>query len=480
MKGNLIVNTKSKSFLARCWHLAWAIPALLLGLLVPLALTGCGSSGAATASEEEANKPVEVDTVYPERMDMTRVVEQPGELIPYEQTPIYTKIPGYAKEVKYDRGDRVKKGTLLVELYVPEVETQLLVLEAKVTQAEADLVQAKENKEAAFAATEAADAEISAKLASVKSAEADVKRWQAEEERSRRLVKAGTYDQQTADEQLKQLRASEAHLEETHANWMTAKALYKQSMASFHKAEADVQVADAGVKVAKASVTQWKDWLSYKDIKAPYDGVIVQRNVHEGHFLQPSNETQSGPTADYLHPLFVMMRTNIMRVTLDVPEMDAVWVKDGDKAIVKLQAMPNRDFIGTVTRNSRALDKGSRTLRVEVWLDNKDDVLTPFQYAKVKIMAKLPNAVRLPPGAILSDIMAQNGTPYCFMVENGKATKWLLETGARCEEGTQVTRKKRPGSNEWEEFTGKEAVIVSNPGALVDGQDVQAKAASGS
>jgi HlyD family secretion protein len=475
VKGNLIVNVKSKSLRAYCRHLAWALPLSLLGLLVPVALTGCGSSGAATS--EDSEKPLEVSVVYPERTDLTRVVEQPGELIPIEQTPIYTKIAGYAKEVKFDRGDRVKKGTLLVELDVPEEDRKLKVLEAQAIKADAELLQAKENAEAAHAATEASAAEINAKQATIHASEAEVKRWEAEYKRATKLVKSGTYDGQTGDEQLKQYESSKATLEESNAKWLQAKALDKQAIANFHKAQADVKVAEAGVSVAYTAVKQWEDWLGYKYIRAPYDGVITQRNVHEGHFLQPSNEIQPGPTNDLLHPLFYMMRTEIMRVTVDVPEMDAVWVRDGDKAIVQLQAMPDREFIGTVTRNSRSLDKGSRTLRVEIWLDNKNNELTPFQYAKVRIMAKLPKTTMLPQMAIQSDIMSQGGTPYCFVVENGKAVKYLLKMGARCVEGTQVMQKQRPGSNTWEDFTGKEAVIVTNPGALVDGQDVEVKAA---
>src|SRR5208282_5258593 len=104
-----------------------------------------------------------------------------GFLRPYEQTPIYTKIAGFAKEPKFDIGDRVKKGELLVELYVPEVVQDLRVKAAKVDQAKADLQQAKEAALAAKAGREAARADIEAKLAAIRSVDAQVQRWRAEE-----------------------------------------------------------------------------------------------------------------------------------------------------------------------------------------------------------------------------------------------------------------------------------------------------------
>jgi HlyD family secretion protein len=432
--------------------------AAVLLAAMPLATIGCGYKAQANASDEKSEL-VEVVAVNPKRMDLTREIDQPGYLQPYEQTPIYTKIAGFAKEPRYDIGDWVKKDELLVELYVPEVVQDLRVKAARVEQAKADLKQSKEAAKSAKAAEEAARADIDAKLAAVRSADADVHRWEAEVERGKKLLFQKIYDQQTYDEQINQLRSSEAKRDETRAKWISSKAVLDQAAAFYHKTEADVEVAKANVDVAQASHDQWRDWLAYSRITAPYDGIVTHRHVHTGHFLQPVN---SGSTSKAAAPLFTVMRTDIMRCTVEVPEFDAVLVKEGDTAIVQLQAMPGVDITGKVTRFSYSLDDHARTLRVEVHLKNPDGKLRPGMYANVKILAKLPNATMLPTDAVMSDILADGDKNYCFMVDGGKVRKTFLQVGTRCDEGVQVLRKQKQGGK-WEPFTGKELIVVDPP-----------------
>lgn len=451
--------------------LAWASLALL-----PLLTTGCHKG-----DEESGEKAtvVEVGTVSPVRMDMTRVVSQPGYLKPDEVTPIYTKISGYANKPRCDIGDIMKKGDLLVSLRVPEDDRTLLVKDALVKQAEADLKQAKQASLAAKAGMEAALADIDAKNAAIKSADAQIVRWQAEEIRGRKLVSQGTFDLQTLDEIIKELRTSEAKREEAKANYDTAKATYQKTIAFYHKTEADIEVAKATILVTEAARDQWSAWLSYKNITAPYDGIITDRKVHTDHFLQPAN---SGSTSKAAVPLFVMMKNDVMRCTVEVPEMDALLVRRKDKAVVQFEAIPGTEFEGEVTRTTKALDERSRTLRVEINVQNPDlglgiRLLRPNMYAHVKILPKVRNAWMLPENAVLSDILANGDRRYCFVVEGGKARKIFLEIGARCEEGLQVLRKQRPGTQAWEQFTGKEVVITTNNKSLQDGQEVHVKSA---
>jgi HlyD family secretion protein len=445
--------------------LAWIGVAVLL----PLTAAGCGHKDEVSASGEQSDL-TEVGVAYPQRNDLTREIDQPGYLRPYEQTPIYTKIAGFAKEPKFDIGDRVKKGELLVELFVPEVIQDLRVKAAKVDQAKADLHQAKEAALAAKAGQAAAKADIEAKDAAIRSSDAQVARWRLEYERSLRLLKNKIYDQQQVDEDANQLHASEAARDEAKAKSMSARATFDQATARYNKSEADVDVAEANVAVAQATHDQWRDWLAYAQITAPYDGVVTFRNVHTGHFLQPSN---SGSTSKAAEPLFIMMHTDVMRCVLDVPELDAPLIKVGDKAVIRFQAMPGTETIGEVTRFTNALDLRSRCLGLEVHLKNPDNKLLPGMYANVTILAKVRNAWVLPPVAVMSDILANSNRSYCFVVENGKARKTFLQIGARCSEGLQVLRKQQAGKETWEDVTGQEAVAVTNNTALQDGQAVQ-------
>ncbi|MGA3190507.1 MAG: HlyD family efflux transporter periplasmic adaptor subunit, partial [Bryobacteraceae bacterium] len=92
-------------------------------------------------------------------------------------------------------------------------------------------------------------------------------------------------------------------------------------------------MAKANLAVWKAEYKEQVAWFGYAKITAPFDGKITLRNVHTGHFLQPTN---SGTTSTAAEPLFVVMRTDIMRVVVQVPEYDAPLVKDGADAVVRL------------------------------------------------------------------------------------------------------------------------------------------------
>jgi HlyD family secretion protein len=440
--------------------------------LAPLA-TGCGGHDAkskAKASQEKAGPSV-VEVVHPQRKDLTRRIDQPGQFLSYEHTPIFTKIAGFAEEPLVDINDTVKKGQLLVKLYVPEIEEELKVKQARVKKDIADLKQAKATVKASKAAVDAAKSNVNEAEASIARVAAEVKRWEAEDERAQKMLKQMIYDNQTRDEVHKQLLASQANFKETNAKYISAVATLRQREAEYDKAEADVEVAQAGVELAQFEYSQWKAWLSYAEVRAPFDGVITLRNVHTGHFLQPSN---SGTTSKTSEPIFTMMRTDIMRLTVEVPEIDAVHVKVGDKAIAYPQALPGREIEGKVTRYSWSLDDRARTLRVEIHLANTNGIFRPGMYADVSIYAKQPGALTLPSEAVLNDIMANNNREYCMVVENNKCRRVFVQVGLRGEEGVQVLAKQSPGGK-WEDFTGSEAIVATNAESLVENQPVQVK-----
>jgi HlyD family secretion protein len=436
--------------------------------------TGCHESATAhDAAKEAAAAPVaaEVKVVSPSRRAITRVIRQPGYLKPYEQTPIYTKIAGLVQDVDVDIGDPIKKGQLLAVLWEPEMERELQARAARIEQAKAEVLQAKKGVEAAQATVLTSEAKIKETEAGLQRSDAEQKRWQAEYERGQILLSKGIYDQQTLDEAQNQFKASMAAVQETQAKVASAKAALIESNARLAKARADVTAADAKVEVAEADYQQWSDWLDYRNIRAPYDGVVTQRNIHTGYFVQPSIST--GKASD---PLFIVMRTDIMRVNVQVPETDEALVKEGMPSVVRPQALPGKEFDGAVTRYTWSLDEQARTLRVEIHLKNEHGELRPGMYGDVTIDTELPDVMALPAETLLLE-----GDQYaCFVVDNGKAIKTLLRIGVRNDHWAQVLAKQVPATTpgqaaNWEPMTGKEQVVSSNPGALLDQQAVQIK-----
>ena len=173
------------------------------------------------------------------------------------------------------------------------------------------------------------------------------------------------------------------------------------------KAQVEVRVAEAALIVAETQEQYAKAWVDYLTLTAPFDGVITARNANTFDFVLP---TTGDPTAFYLSPdispgataapIFVVDRIDIVRVFVDVPEQDAIYVHPGAKATVVAKAYRDEPVPGTVTRISWALDMKSRTLRVEVDLKNPGSQLLPGVYAYVNLKIERPKVRALPEAAI--------------------------------------------------------------------------------
>jgi HlyD family secretion protein len=450
-----------------------------LSALFLASVSGCGRNNATAGGEPPSTvETLAVSTMTPRVETIRRTIIQPGFIKAYEETPIYTKIAGFLETVNVDIGDKIKKDQLLGELWVPEVAEDLTVKKKKVTQGQANVVLAKEALKVADLNIKTWDAKVDEAGKGVERAIADLERWKLEYANDLILVKTGNVlDQQTVDEAMNQLKAAEATKGEATAKLAAANASQKESIAKRDKAKADVRVSEELLRVWEREADVQKDWLDYARITAPYDGIVTHRYVHTGHFVQASN---SGTTSKNAEPLFTVMRTDEMRIVVQVPESDAPLVKDGADAIVRVQSLRNREVHGTVTRSSWSLDMESRTLRVEIFLknplENPKEELQAGMYVTVNIIADLPNTMALPVDAILIE-----GTQsYCYVMEDGKAKRVNVQVGVQNDRWVQLLLKQKPSTkegeeSEWVKFTGTERVIISNITSIREGQPVTMK-----
>lgn len=187
------------------------------------------------------------------------------------------------------------------------------------------------------------------------------------------------------------------------------------------KSEADSQAAEARAAVAEADLAEAKTMLSYRELQAPFDGVVISREVDHGHFVQPA----SGVGAK---PLAAVARTDRMRVALDVPEMEAGLVDVDDPVEFRVQALRGVELQGKIARISWSLDAGNRSLRAEVDVPNVNSTLRPGMYATGVIeLDRRDEALTLPASAIV-----RNGAEAaCMVVENGKVTRRPVQPGLR-------------------------------------------------
>lgn len=143
--------------------------------------------------------------------------------------------------------------------------------------------------------------------------------------------------------------------------------------------EADQQTsgykqAQANLAAAEANVKRLEQLEGFKDVYAPFSGVLTRRNVDPGALI---NAGAGG------RELFDMARVDPLRVYTSVPQAYAPAVKVGAKAYITLQEFPGQKFVATIARTAESIDPTTRTLLTEVDVPNKDGKLLPGSFGEV-------------------------------------------------------------------------------------------------
>ena len=204
------------------------------------------------------------------------------------------------------------------------------------------------------------------------------------------------------DQQLQQARAD---LETARANLRQAQITADRWLAllqtdSVSKQETDQAVSalnatKATVDSNAANVRRLKQLQGFERVSAPFDGVVTVRNVDIGVLINAGANTPG-------RELFHLAAVHTLRVFVAVPEVYSRAARPGSSATLTLEEFPGRSFHGTLVRNASAIDLASRTLLVEVDVDNSGGELLPGAYAFVHL--KLPDeiaSVTLPANTLL-------------------------------------------------------------------------------
>lgn len=425
---------------------------LILSALGAAALgSGCGHQAAPAAPQ--TTPPTQVTAGKPERKTISLSTTQPGQIEAFEQTPLFPKIAGYVEELFADIGDLVKKGQVLVRLSVPELHDDLRQKEALVAQADAEVQQAQATIAAGKAAVETAQSKIVEAEASIARANAELERWKSEHARIQELASKGAVTKKLEEETLNELRSAEAATQEVKARVHSARTGMYEAQANVGKAEADKVAAEARLQVSQADLARAKTMLGYTEIKAPYDGTVTRRMVDTGHYVFPANGATN-------QPLMVVARTDIVRIFVDVPELEAARVDAGDPAVVRVQALEEKKFEAQVVRTSWTLLESNHTLRAEIDIPNPAGLLRPGMYATVTIrLAESASALTVPASAVVRE----GSDAYCMCIESGMIERRPVQLGLRSGGDIQVLSG----------LDADQLVVLKQPEALRPGQAVQ-------
>jgi RND family efflux transporter MFP subunit len=229
--------------------------------------------------------------------------------------------------------------------------------------------------------------------------------------------------------------------------------------------EADVATSDfsarqSALSSAQANLRRLQQLQGFEKVYAPFDGVITARNIDIGSLIQEGDS--NSPHAELFH----MDSTDKLRLYVPVPEVYAYTVHNGDKLEVTSDAAPNEKFTGTIVRNADAIDTSSRTLNVEVDVNNTNHKLLPGQYAFVHLHVPPSNAsLTLPSNALL---FRAEGLRV-GVIRNGQVQLVPVQIGHDYGATVEITAG----------LTPQDQVVLNPPDSLAQGEQVQVEKGDG-
>ena len=265
----------------------------------------------------------------------------PGTVQAWYEAPIYARVPGYLKNWNFDYGAHVKKGDVLAEIETPDLDAQLMAAQAKLNSARA-VVKVREAEE--------------------QFAQSTYQRWRNS---PKGVVSVQEQESKEAD---------------------------------YNSAKARLSSATAEVAADQGDVDRLQAMESFKNITAPFDGVVTARETDVGALINAGSGTGGGSRPE----LFKVADIHMMRVYVQVPQQLSAGIKDGLKAELQLPQYPNKTFKATVATTSDSINTNARTLLVELHADDPDGELQPGAYAQVDFeLPTDPNIVRVPTSALV-------------------------------------------------------------------------------
>ena len=194
----------------------------------------------------------------------------------------------------------------------------------------------------------------------------------------------------------------------------------------------DAKARQAEVSAAQANVDRYRSMMNFKDIVAPFDGIVTARRIDVGALVSASNNNEPG--------LFDVASTKDMRIYIRVPQVYAASMHKGLKVTLKLPQYSDRTFTGVLDTTSDAISQQSRALLVEALFKNPEGLLTPGAYAQAKFALPLdPNKLVIPAGALIF----RDTSPEVAIVKDAKVVlkpiSILLDTGSEIEVGSGLS-----------------------------------------
>ena len=262
------------------------------------------------------------------------------------------------------------------------------------------------------------------------------------------------------DQQLQQARAdqdtAQANLniaKITASRWQDLVSTGSVSQQETDQAVSNLSAVKAAAESSAANVRRLEQLQAFEKVYAPFDGIITARNTDIGALIDAGASAQP-------KELFHMAAIRTLRLYVAVPEVYSRAARSGAPATLTLDEFPGQTFHGTLVRNANSIDIASRTLLVEVDVDNPAGQLLPGAYVFVHL--KLPDETRSVTVPSNTLIFRKEGLQV-GLVRNGKAELVPVKIGRDYGSSVEIVSGLQP----------TDAVIVDPSDSLVAGMEVR-------
>jgi HlyD family secretion protein len=430
---------------------------LVSALWVIPALTSLGE-----AAEEGTQEPREAPSSALQMKVMKplpgkeRVTTQPATLQAFEFVELYAQATGILDKQDVDIDSVVKKGDLLAEIRAPDLVADRAQAYAGWKKSKAEKVQAEKEVDVVQADLEAAKQRVKQREAEKNAADSYLKFRKAEFDRYKELALSKSIEARIVDEESDRFDSALFRRDGAAAAEQTANLDVLAKKSKLLKARSDVDEAEAAVDLAKAQLDKADALLSFTKVIAPFGGVITQRNYNNGAFIRTAERGGQ-------NPLLVLKHLDKMRVIVQLPDTDVPFVSKGDPAELVIATVRPKPFIGKVCRTAGSENLKSRTMRVEIDLDNKDRILRDGMYGYITIhLTQAPKPkFMLPSGAVHQDLETRER--YVYVIRQKRAYKVVIQVGP--DDGKLIGIMSGLNAND--------LVVIQDNGLLQEGSEVE-------
>lgn len=390
----------------------------VLGALVSLCLAGAACSHDTAAQgrtkDEAPAKSVRTSSVSADQV--RRTIDIVGTLSAVEEATISSEIEAKVSRIRKDLGDHVSAGDVLVEL-----DREKLEYTYQASRAAAERARAKYG-----VGDDGRSLRPIESTPDVQKAAADLAQAEQADTRARELSRRGLVSRQ--------------QLDDAEARYQTSKAGYDAALQNARNLRADVDAGEANMRLAERSL---KDTF----VRAPFDGYVQRRLVSPGVFVRVQT------------PVMTLVKLDPLKLTGEVPERMAPWVRVGQKVEIRVDAFPDRVLPGAIARISPAVNQQTRAFPLEATVPNAGGALKPGTFARARILSdRIDRIVAVP----VASLQYRYGVNRIFVVKGDRLVAREVKLGDRLGDRMEITSGVQPG----------ERIAVADVDALADGARV--------